>query len=363
MSLHACSEHDVVPPPQSTSGEIRLSKSQVAADAIEITKVDDRDLEDTLTAAGRIAFDDMRIAHAISPVAGRVVDIRAALGQHVKKGDVLAVIESPEIGQASADLLKAKADLVATRLDAARAEDLYRVHAISQRELEQARNAYSKAAAEYERAKKKADLLLTGDADVATQRYTLRAGIDGEIIARTISPGVEVAGLYDGGSATDLFTLAQRDSVWALADVFEVDVLRVHVGAPARVTIVGRPGPPLEGTIDWISAAMDSATHTAKVRCTLANPTGDLRAEMYATLQIVVDAKKELATPRSSIVRLGDQTFAFTVVADEADGVRFARIPVHVDEEADGAWLPVLGGLDRGTRVVSAGAMLLSGMN
>jgi cobalt-zinc-cadmium efflux system membrane fusion protein len=344
------------PPP----GEASLSKEQITAQNIEISSVEMRDVDRTLTASGRIAFDDLRVSHAYSPVTGRVVAISANLGQHVKKGDVLAVIESPEIGRASADVLEAKADLSAAELEVRRQRELWAENATSKRELDQAEQVFLRAKAEYERAKKKADLLLTGDVDVATQRYTLRAAIDGEVVARDVSPGVEIAGLWDGGAATELFTVGRSDAVRAIADVFESDVLRVHVGARATITVVGRPDVPFEATVDWISASMDGKTHTAQVRCALLDASGVLRPEMFATIRIAVDPHRALVAPRSAILRLGDQTFAIGVSDEGAGGARFVRLPVTLDDDPGEEWLPILGGLRAGDRVVTNGALLVS---
>jgi len=280
----------------------------------------------------------------------------------VKKGDVLAILSSPEIGRVEAELTEAKADLAMTTQDAQRQRELFAAHAASQRDLEKAEDARAQAKAEYDRARLKAQLLTSSDADVASQRYTLRASIDGEVVARAVSPGLEVAGAYDGGAATELFTLGRTDPIWVVADVYEVDLDRVHLGTKMSVQVVARPNETNACTVDWISGALDPASHTAKVRCTLPNADGALRPEMYATVALSVDPHRALAVPRSSIVRLGDQTFAFVEAGEENGNVRFVRMPVTADEEASGPWVPVTQGVEQGMTIVGAGAVLLSGM-
>jgi multidrug efflux pump subunit AcrA (membrane-fusion protein) len=88
-----------------------------------------------------------------------------------------------------------------------------------------------------------------------------------------------------------------------------------------------------------------------------------LRPEMYATVEITVDERRALAIPRSALLRLGDATVVFLETGAAPDGrTKFERVPLTVDEGESSRWLPVLQGLEPGSRVVTAGAVLLSGM-
>src|SRR5262249_10954449 len=151
-------------------------------------------------------------------------------GARVKKGAALAIIESPDVGNAFADLAKAQADLIAAEHDFRRQKELYEAHAGSQRDFEAAEDNYGKAKAEMERARRKAALFRKAGGDDVTQGFTLRAPIDGEVISRSVNPGAEVQGQYSGGTAVELFTIGELDSVWVLADVFEMDLGRVAKG-------------------------------------------------------------------------------------------------------------------------------------
>lgn len=326
--------------------------------------VDDEDVDGGVVTSGRITFDDLRVAHVFSPVTGRVVRIAAEPGAHVRKGALLAVIESPDVGSAFADLAKASADLFAAEADYVRQHSLFVAHAASQRDYEAALDAFEHAKAERSRAAEKARLLRRGGAaDGVTQEYRLTAPIDGEVMMRALSPGVEIVGQYSQGGAAELFTIGQLDSVWVVSDVFEVDLARVKRGSRVTVRVVTYPGRIFEGVVDWISNQLDPATRTAKVRCVLANPERLLKAEMYATVTIGVAERRALAIPRAAVVRLGDQTVVFVDVGTTPIGrERFERRPVAVDEDEGGDYLPVTHGLARGERVVIQGAGLLSGM-
>lgn len=349
--------------PQPPPGEVWLTPSQVKDANIEVQVVEPRDLDDTIFTSGRIALEDVRAGHVLSPVTGRVVSIKAALGAHVKKGDPLAIIESPDIGNVVSDVHKAQADLIAAEHDRKRKKELFEQKAGSLADLEVSEDNYRKAKAEIERARQKQYLLRVGNVDSVTQQYTLPSPIDGEILLRNINPGVEVTGQYSGGANQELFTIGEVDRVWMIGDLYEMDLSRVHVGTTATVTIVAYPETEFKGRVDWVSGMFDPTTRTAKVRCTFDNPERKLRPEMYATVEISVDKRRALAVPRSAVLRLGDANVVFIQI-DEGGGpqekVHFKRVPVYVDEAESGPWLEVKHGLVPGQRVVIHGAILLS---
>ena len=348
---------------QPPAGEAWLTPQQVKNANLVVAPVTDQDVGGAVVTSGKVTFDDLRVAHVFSPVTGRVVRIDAQPGQRVKKGASLAVIESPDVGSAFSDLAKAHADLEAAERDYERQKDLFDAHAASQKDYETALNNFQKAKAELSRAQKKASLLSKGSADSVTQQYTLRAPIDGEVVARNMSPGMEVVGQYSQGNAVELFTLGELDRVWVLADVFEMDLGRIKTGARVTVHVVAYPNRVFEGKVDWVSGQLDPNTRTAKVRCAIDNPDRDLKPEMYATVSVSVAERKALAIPRSAMLRLGDQTVVFVETGTAPDGlIRFERRPVAVDEDEGGDYMPVTHGLERGEKVVTSGAILLAGM-
>jgi cobalt-zinc-cadmium efflux system membrane fusion protein len=351
-------EQGTNPPP----GEVWLTPQQVKDAQIEVQTVGPQDVDDTILTSGRVALEDVLSGHVFSPVTGRVIRISADLGQHVKKGDALAVIESPDIGVVNADARRADADLIAAEHDYKRKKDLFEQKAGSAADLELAEDNWRKAKAEAERARQKAFLLRSGGVDSVNQTYTLVSPIDGEVLMRNINPGIEVQGQYGGGSANELFTVGEIDKVWVLADLYEMDLARVHVGSPAVVTVVSYKDKSFKGQVDWVSGMLDPATRTAKVRATFDNPDRLLRPEMYATVQISVDQKKALAIPRNALLRLGEYKVVFIQLPGNANGglVRFQRLPVDVDEGESSQWLEVKHGLEAGQLVVVNGAILLS---
>lgn len=345
----------VTPPPN----EVWITKKQIEQTGIATTEVTNREVGNALTTTGRIAFRDSRVAHVFSPVTGRVTAMLAAVGQSVGRGAPLAIIASPDLGTAASELEKADADLTAARRDYERQKELFEAHAAAQRDFEAAESNYRKARAERDRAEQKANLFAVNRS--AAHEYVLRSPIAGDVVARGVSPGLDVQGQYSGGNALELFTIGNLDSPWAVADVFEVDMPRVRVGAPVTVSVVSYPERQFSGRVDWISGALDAATRTVKVRCTMNDAGHLLRPEMFATVSIATETNPTLAIPRSSVVRVGDEMVAFVDKGTSpTGGERFERRVVAIDDTQSGEYVPVLRGVQPGERVVSSGAIILT---
>ena len=346
---------NLTPPPN----EVWITKKQIDQTGIAMTEVGDRDVTNVLTTTGRIAFSDARVAHVFSPVTGRVTQMLVTVGEHVRRGTPLAIIASADLGSAASDLEKAEADLSAAKRDYERQKELYDAHAAAQRDFEAAESNFRKARAERERAAQRARLLSVSGSDAG---YVVRSPIDGDLFARNVSPGLDVQGQYSGGSAQELFTIGNLDSLWVIADVFEVDIPRIRIGAPVTAGVVSYPDRSFHGRVDWISGALDPATRTVKVRCTIDNRDHVLRPEMFAMVSIATDAKPKLAIPRTSVVRVGDDMVAFVDKgASPNGGERFERRVVSIDDTQGGDFVPVLHGLAPGEKVVSSGAIILTG--
>jgi membrane fusion protein, heavy metal efflux system len=351
------------PQPQPPPDEVWLTERQVHESQIATGVVALRPTGTELVTSGKIAFDDRRVAHVFSPVTGRVTRIVADPGQRVKKGAALAVIESPDVGNAFADLGKAEADLVAAEHDMARQRDLFAAHAGAQKDLEIAQDNFAKARAEMERARRKARLFRGGAADAVSQEFTLRAPIDGEVIARNVNPGAEVQGQYAGGTAVELFTVGELDRVWVMAEAFEMDIGKIKIGAPASIRVVAYPDRVFAGHVDWIADALDPVARTVRVRASVDNPDRTLKPEMYATVGIGTGGVALAAVARDAVVRLGEQTVVFVYGGELPGGrSRYVRRVVAVNDDDRGQFLPVVRGLALGERVVTEGAILLSGM-
>jgi membrane fusion protein, heavy metal efflux system len=347
------------PPPD----EVWLTPGQLQDAKVRIEPIAMHTVGDEVAASGKVAFDDRRVAHVFSPVTGRIRSILAQPGARVKKGAPLATIDSPEVGNASADLGKANADLTAAEHDLRRQKELYDAHAGSARDYESAQDSQGKAKAEMERSRQKARLFGGASSEAVTQGFTLRAPIDGEVIARNLNPGAEVQGQYGGGTAVELFTIGELDQVWVFADIFEMDLARVRQGATVTLKAIAYPDEIFTGTVDWIAGALDPISRTARIRCSIPNPHRELKPEMYATVSVSVAGASVPALPRTAVLRIADQTAVFVQNGAAPDGrLKFVRRIVAVNEDQATDYLPIVRGVAPGDRIVTTGAVLLAGM-
>ncbi len=343
-------------------GEVWLSPEQLTASQVLLSPAKANDVPEVVRLAGHVTFNDMRVTHVFSPVTGRVGKIFANPGDKVQKGAPLAEIDSPDVGNAMSDLLKARADSEAAQHEFQRQKELYEVHAAPKKDLEVAANAAERATAELERTRQKMRLLHIDGAGSVSQTFLLRAPIDGEVVARALSPGMEVQGQYSGGNVSELFTIGDIDEVWVVAEVHEMDVGRVKVDQSVSASLIAYPGETFPGRVQWLSEVLDPTTHTARLRVELPNHDRKLRPEMYATLAVTVDTRPTVALPRSAVVRLGDVMVVYVSMGARQDGrIRFERRRVSLPPEVpvDGL-VPVLSGVEPGDIVVERGAILLS---
>jgi membrane fusion protein, heavy metal efflux system len=346
---------------QAETNDAAASKAPKPSEAnaqISIAPVDEQVVGKAIVSSARIVFDENRVAHVFPPVTGKITEIIAQLGEHVKKGQTLAVITSPDMGNAVSDVYQAKPAVIQTEKELARQKELYAARAGPLRDLEAAQANYDQAVAELQRAEEKLHLLMkTFHTDHVTQFFPMQSPLDGEIIARQINPGLEVQGQYSGGTTQELYTVGSQGSLWVLSDVYEQDLSRVKVGAPVEVTTIAYPDRVFKGKVDWISGALDPTMRTATVRCTLENVDGILKSQMYATVAIETEGRKTLAVPRDAVLHFGNKQM---VIGVDTGADKYLRRPVILDEDQMGGWVPVLHGLDRGDKIVTNGAVLLS---
>ena len=304
-------------------GEQWIAQSAFERGEARVATAKPQPISDPIVAGGRIAFDDQRVVHVLSPVTGRVTRVLAQLGQRVRKGTPLVAIASPDLGSAFSDEVKARADRVAAERDLKRQKALAAEKAGSTRDFETAEDNYRRARAEDERALQRLRLLrasagTTGEGrpvatlnDAVTQEYLLPSQLDGAVIARSVNPGQEVQGQFSGGTPAELFTIGSIDSVWLLADVGESDLSALRVGARVQARVLAHPDRVFSGAVEWVSPTLNPALRTARIRCSLPNPEGLLKPEMYASVAIERPPETKLAIPRDAVVRINDQSFVY----------------------------------------------------
>lgn len=332
--------------------QLRFSPGAPQLNYLRIQAVDAAPEAATEPLNGRIVYDEGRTSRVASPIAGRVVKLDVQPGDKVKAGQTLALLDAPEMGSAVADLRKAEADRHLKQLAFQRARTLFDGEVLARKELESAQADLQQADAEADRARARMKNLGPGGTLATDGRFALRAPIAGVVAERQANPGAEVR----PDNATPLFVITDPANLWASIDLPERDLGRVHVGQAISLEVDAYPGQKFSGRVASIGVALDPVTRRVAVRCTLGNPQGLLKPEMYARISVLADGgRSALQVPNSAVVTEGLYSYVFV---ENAPGVLEKR---RVGLAAQGREQSVVStGLKAGERVVTSGALLLN---
>jgi cobalt-zinc-cadmium efflux system membrane fusion protein len=298
----------------------------------------------SLQVTGTVAPDVSRTVPVISLASGRVVDIRARLGDTVEKGQLLMRVQSVDVAGAYSDYRKAVADEVLARTQFERAKELYQHGAIALNDLEVAQDAEEKAKVDVETTAEHLRAL-GSPLDRSGAIVDIVAPVSGVITDQQVTNAAGVQSL----SSTNPFTISDLSHVWILCDVYENELPNVHVGETADVTPNAYPDQVIEGRISNIGAVLDPVLRTAKVRMEVRN-SGTLRPGMFVTATFH-GLKKEMhaSVPASAIVHLHDRDWVYVPV----EGGKFRRIEVKSGNMLPGRMQELLSGLQPGQKVVA----------
>src|SRR5262250_1312761 len=326
-----------------------------SAPRVETGVVDYSGSQQDLSLAGKVAYGEDRYSKISSPLQGRVVEVRAHLGDRVKAGAVLLVVDSPDIAQAYSEYVKEDSDLrYATRAHEL-ARDLYENKAMPLKDLKQAENELVKARAEFRRAKERLlslrvpaeELDKPLDRQKITSRFEMRSPLTGTVVERAVTPGQSVG----GDPAQVLFTVADLDMLQVVADLYERDLSLVKEGQFARVNVEAYPGVDFPATVAAIGDVVDPTTRTIKLRAWVNNEAHKLKPEMFARLSIEVgDSAQFLTVPREAILEADGKQFVYVMEAPD----RYVKREVKV-AAASGDQARIIEGLRSGEHIVIKG--------
>jgi cobalt-zinc-cadmium efflux system membrane fusion protein len=339
---------------------VALSAGSTVRNPVTTSRVSKLVLGSDLETIGAAAFDGDRYA-VVGPLEhGRVASIRVRPGMEVHAGQVLAEIESAEVGQAQAAYLSAAARRVSSQANLRRETELADRHVSSGRERELAEAQAASEEAELRAARQR--LLALGlvrdeiEALAAGSnragRVALRAPIDGTVITRSITLGQAVE------AATDAFHIADLSRLWVQLDIFEKDVPYVYVGQKADLRTDAWPGEVFAARVAHIEPLIDEHTRTARVRIEFDNLKRRLRPGQFVTAHLggepAGNGRVVLAVPRSAVMTIDGRKVVFA----EAAAGKYLRRSIELGR-VGGELVEVRSGVSEGENVVSDGAFLL----
>lgn len=302
-----------------------------------------------LVATGTVNPDISRTVPVISLAAGRVVEIRARLGDTVKKGQLLLRVQSADMSGAFADYRKAMADEQLARTQAERSKLLYDKGAISLNDLQVSEDAEAKAKVDVENTTEHLRVL-GADINHPAAIVDILAPISGVITDQQVTTAAGVQGL----SSPNPFTISDLSRVWILCDVYENDLADVHVGENADIRVSAYPDKPLTGRISNVGPVLDPTIRTAKVRIEVHNP-GLLRVGMFVSATFHGQKKEtRTAVPSSAILHLHDRDWVYVPAGDK----KFRRVEIVAGASLPGNIQEVISGLKPGQQIVSNALVL-----
>jgi cobalt-zinc-cadmium efflux system membrane fusion protein len=321
-----------------------------------LIKVDHPDQFPLVTAAERKAAPEMTVTGVVNPdisrnvpvislASGRVVEIRARLGDAVKKGQLLMRVQSADISGAYSDYRKAVADESVARAQFERSKLLYDKGAIAQKDLEAATDAEDKARVDVETTQEHLRVLGARDGAAPSGIVDIHAPVSGVITDQQAT----AAGGVQALSGPNPFTISDLSHVWIMCDVYENQLSFVHLGEYADIQLAAYPDQKLHGRIDNISPILDPSLRTAKVRLQVKNP-GLLRVGMFVTATF---RSKQLVSravvPATAVVHLRDRDWVYA----PAEQGSFRRVEVRAGAITDDNMQEIKSGLTPGQQVVA----------
>lgn len=302
-----------------------------------------------LVVTGTVMPDISRTVPVITLASGRVVDIRARLGDTVRKGQLLLRVRSDDVAGGFDAYRKAVADELFARKQLDRAKDLYAHGAIATQDLETAQDTEDDAKTTLDTATEHLKLL-GNDPDKPNGIVDIVAPISGVITDQEVT----IAASVQSYSSPNPFTISDLSSVWIVCDVYENDMANVRVGYTADVRLTAFPDRVFKGRISDIGAILDPTIRTAKVRIEVPNPGLMMRPGMFATATFFsTDQHTYTSVPASAILHLHDRDYVFI----PSQG-KFKRTEVTSGEQLPNQMQEILSGLKPGQHVVSNAVVL-----
>jgi cobalt-zinc-cadmium efflux system membrane fusion protein len=302
-----------------------------------------------LNVTGVVQPDIARAVPVISLAAGRVVEVKARLGDTVKKGQLLLRVQSNDVSGAYQLYRKAVNDELLARIQLERAQLLYSKGAIAKSALEQAEDVSKNAQADLDAALEQLRLLGI-DKDHPSAIVNITAPISGVITDQQVTNSSGVQGL----GSPNPFTISDLSYVWIVCDVYENDLDAVRVGDVADIRLSAYPDRLLKGRVDNILPVLDPNLRTAKVRVEVANP-GFMRVGMFVTATFYgKQPEKRASVPATAILHLHDREWVYAPVSSG----HFKRLEVVTGIMLPGNQQEVISGIKPGDQVVSNALVL-----
>lgn len=307
-------------------------------------------IEDALSIPGRVEADPNHLVHLYAPLSGRLLNMTLVPGQEVRKGQVVAELQSADVAQARSDFEKARIETLRADRALDRGKTLAAHEVLSQADLQELQAIHDAAHSEQERARQRIHEL--GFSENDTSDITpVTAPITGTVLDIGTASGEMQRSLE---TTNGIATIANLDTVWVTGDLYEHDLGSVHLHDPVKITFPAYPGQTFQGTVANIGDALDPQTHAVKIRVVLSNPGHKLKPSMFAQIQVARPTVYRIMLPQAAVLHDGNVTEVY--VPDGQGKYAVRRVSTGVTR---GDQVEIVSGLHDGEQVVTQGAAFL----
>lgn len=332
--------------PQETTRELFLTDS--LQNVVSVDTVHIHEVADELTLNGRVTFNQEQVARVFPIFEGTVTEVSAEIGDHVRKGDILAVIRSGEVADYEKQKKEAEQQLIIARRNLQSVQDMFASGMASERDVLQARQELSNAEAEEKRITEIFSIYHLAGKSL----YIVKAPVSGFIVEKNINKEMQIR----SDQNDEMFVISGLENVWVMADVYESNISKVHENAPVRITTLAYPGKEFTGKIDKVYNMLNDESKTMNVRVKLTNENYLLKPGMFTNVS-VISRSSDKQLPRidsHTLVFENGKNFVVTVDADGKLAVKEVEVYRQLSKECY-----LSSGVQEGDRILNKNVLLV----
>ncbi len=323
----------------------RLSDTMMARS--EFYTADFKEVKNDIRLFGKIQADNNKQAQVYSIVGGNVIKINVELGDYVRKGQILAVIRSGEVAGFERDRLDAQGDVAVAEKNLQVAKDLFKGKLSSEKDVVVAEREVERQKAELSRVNEIFSIYSLRKGSI----YNVVASMSGFIVEKDINQNEQIR----PDKSDILFSIAEINEVWAMANVNESDIPKIQIGYEAEVNTLSYPDDRYVGKIDKIFSIIDPETKAMKVRVRIPNANYKLKPDMNATINVRFSEHTQMiAIPASAVIF--DKSKYWTMIFKDRANIETRQIEVY---RQLGDVVYIQHGLKKGEKIISKNGILI----
>jgi len=337
------------------SGNVKMTAEVQKQNGVIVAAAKKQRLAGVISATGKVEANADRIAHVSPRISGKIVAVKASLGDSVASGQTLVTLDSVELGEALNRYHQSRTRLALAQSNMERIKNLVEKKIAARKDIFQAETDFKTVQTELHTDEERLSLYGVSTSDLKGEDHKrpllpVKSPINGIITEKHAIVGE----LSDPSKS--LYTVADLSSVWVLVDINEKDLTKVRKGQAAIVSVGAFPNLKMKGRITYIADLVDEATRTVKARIEVGNPGRKLKPEMFATVELALpaDTPPVLSVPEDAMQEVEGKKVLF--VTD--NGTEFEPRKVELGR-ASGGMTEVVSGLKEGERYAAKGSFLL----